>query len=325
MNTDHNDYFIAIAENGTLSAAAKSLGITQPVLSRYLSKLEEELGAKLFISKKNIYRPTREGQIYLKGIRQIKALESQMLYDLDTVSDTHHEIVHLGVSPFHGAVELAYLYPRLMSEHPEIELQVSSHMGPDLFKQLKSGSITIMSSMVTEDFSDPEISVATLARSELFLAVPGFHSLAPLGGNIASPTELKPELCPFLSELPFIYLDSTTTIGKCIENIINRLELPIKSFSRTPNTMTMLAMMETGTYCGFLRSENAKQFPHFSFFRIPRCPALFSAMMFMKDHELTFGERLIYSLQLQRIKQESDDDIYVNETGRKILGGSKIL
>lgn len=44
MNTKHLAYLSAIAESGSLSAAARKLKISQPVLSRYLAKTEQELG-----------------------------------------------------------------------------------------------------------------------------------------------------------------------------------------------------------------------------------------------------------------------------------------
>ena len=42
-------YFIAIAEEGSISKAAEKLMITQPTLSRQLKDLEQELGEPLFI------------------------------------------------------------------------------------------------------------------------------------------------------------------------------------------------------------------------------------------------------------------------------------
>ena len=65
MNTLHYDYFIAIAENKTLSQAARTLHVSQSVLSRYLKNLEEETGIRLFLTSSGCYTLTQAGQIHL--------------------------------------------------------------------------------------------------------------------------------------------------------------------------------------------------------------------------------------------------------------------
>ena len=59
MNTLHYDYFIAIAENKTLSQAARTLHVSQSVLSRYLKKLEEGTAIPLFLTTYCCYNLTQ--------------------------------------------------------------------------------------------------------------------------------------------------------------------------------------------------------------------------------------------------------------------------
>lgn len=55
MTLKQLEYFLAIAENGSITKAANSLRISQPPLSLQLKGLEEELGCQLFIrDKKNM-------------------------------------------------------------------------------------------------------------------------------------------------------------------------------------------------------------------------------------------------------------------------------
>ena len=48
MNLNCYQYVISIAENASISKAAKELFITQPALTKYLNKLEADLGVRLF-------------------------------------------------------------------------------------------------------------------------------------------------------------------------------------------------------------------------------------------------------------------------------------
>ena len=64
MQIKNMSYIIALAEAGTLSAAGKQLGISQPTLSVFLSNLEQELGIDLFLRDKKKLIPTPAGRIW---------------------------------------------------------------------------------------------------------------------------------------------------------------------------------------------------------------------------------------------------------------------
>ena len=49
MNLDQLPYFVAIASYGSLSAASRQLGVSQPALSSYLAELEKNYGMPLFL------------------------------------------------------------------------------------------------------------------------------------------------------------------------------------------------------------------------------------------------------------------------------------
>ena len=59
------EYFIAIAEHHNLTRAAEALYVSQPTLTKYLHKLEKELGGKVFRRNGYQYDLTFLGQRYL--------------------------------------------------------------------------------------------------------------------------------------------------------------------------------------------------------------------------------------------------------------------
>ncbi len=65
-------YFVAIAEEGTITNAAKHLHMAQPPLSRQLKMMEEELGITLFErNKKKKVTLTPQGELFLKKAKEV--------------------------------------------------------------------------------------------------------------------------------------------------------------------------------------------------------------------------------------------------------------
>ena len=66
MDTDSFKYVIAIAEEKSISAAARKLYITQPALTKHINKLEKRLGTELFERNSSPVTITAAGEIFLE-------------------------------------------------------------------------------------------------------------------------------------------------------------------------------------------------------------------------------------------------------------------
>ncbi|WP_017472124.1 LysR family transcriptional regulator [Amphibacillus jilinensis] len=128
MNIKQLQYFIAVAENGTISAAAKKLGISQPPLSVQLKQLEDSLHVQLFERGARKVKLTEAGKILYKRANSIVALSRMTIHELDHFQNNQSGTLRIGTISSVGAS----LYHN--------RLQVFNRMYPDLTYDLHEGN-----------------------------------------------------------------------------------------------------------------------------------------------------------------------------------------
>ena len=78
MNLKPFQYALVLAQAGSFSKAAEELGISQPSLSQYIKKAEQQAGVVLFDRTNNNVRPTDAGLVYLEIGRKALTLAHEM-------------------------------------------------------------------------------------------------------------------------------------------------------------------------------------------------------------------------------------------------------
>lgn len=113
---------IAISREGSLSRAAKSLGISQPTVGRYLSRLEERLGAKLFDRFNSGLFPTPTGQVVINSAIRLEQEIQTLNLRVNSAEDA--EVGEVRVSlPLHIMPHgLAKDIGQFTRKHPQINL-----------------------------------------------------------------------------------------------------------------------------------------------------------------------------------------------------------
>ncbi|MFN3202724.1 MAG: LysR family transcriptional regulator [Bradymonadia bacterium] len=71
MSLHQIEYFVAIAEEGSLRGAAERLHVSQPPLTRHLRALEDELGTPLFERTSKGVTLLPEGEVFLRHARRV--------------------------------------------------------------------------------------------------------------------------------------------------------------------------------------------------------------------------------------------------------------
>lgn len=125
MNADWNDYrvFLAIARHGTLSEAARRLGLSQPTMGRRLQMLEEALARPLFQRTADGYVLTNEGQSVLANIEQMEEQATAVERKLAGESELEG-LVRVSTTEWFGAHLLAPILAGVRIDYPCLAIEL---------------------------------------------------------------------------------------------------------------------------------------------------------------------------------------------------------
>ena len=82
MNTNTLEYMVAIAREKSITLAAEKLYLSQPVLSKHLRNVEQELGTPIFLRQHSGVELTDAGRIFINNAKLILHLKTELEDDL---------------------------------------------------------------------------------------------------------------------------------------------------------------------------------------------------------------------------------------------------
>lgn len=118
--------FLVTAEEGSLSAAARALGLTQPTLGRQVAALEEELGVALFDRAGGGLRLTPSGLEMMEHARQMGRAAAGLSRVATGQSQSVEGQVSITASEIISAFDLPPIVADLRRKHPGIQIDVVS-------------------------------------------------------------------------------------------------------------------------------------------------------------------------------------------------------
>lgn len=127
---NHARAFLVTAEEGTLSAAAVALGLTQPTLGRQVAMLEKALGVTLFERVGRGLQLTESGVELLKQVRHMGDAAGQVWLAANGRAEQIEGSVCLSASEIHAAYLLPPLIAKLRLLHPGIVVELVASNAP---------------------------------------------------------------------------------------------------------------------------------------------------------------------------------------------------
>lgn len=176
MELKEIQYILAIAKNGSLTAAAQSLYLTQPALSKFLKNLERQVGAPLFSRIGNALVPTLVGERYISYAHKIAGLQNDWRAECADLCGEKRGRLSIAIPLMRGSCLIPDILEKFYQKYPQVDviLQEESH---SVEKHLAS-SREIDFVIYNDTSPNPALIHEELGREEIVLVMRRGHPLS---------------------------------------------------------------------------------------------------------------------------------------------------
>jgi DNA-binding transcriptional LysR family regulator len=177
MNLDHVRSFLEVIKRGSLSEAARALGISQPAVSNQIKGLERELGTELLIrGERGVVSLTAAGEVFLAFAEQVVAAHEEMLQRLDHLKEKVSGELVIAASTTPGEFVLPQLLSDFKARYPQVEAKVTIADTVDVVEKVLARECDI--GFIGAAIERPHLTLVPLIKDEIVLAVYPDHPFA---------------------------------------------------------------------------------------------------------------------------------------------------
>jgi len=180
MRLNHIRDFMAVVEAGSLRAAARSLALSQPALTKSLRQLETELGAVLLTRGVRGARPTEIGRAFLARARAVTVELQRAREEVDQLRGGRTGRLAIGSAPGPALGLLPAALPRLRERWREAAISIQDVSPAEVLPALREGRLDFALSVPIGPLSTPgpECTVESLYRNAARIIARRGHPLA---------------------------------------------------------------------------------------------------------------------------------------------------
>ena len=227
-------YFVAVAETGGFSRAAKRCSVAQPSLSQQIIKLEQELDQQLFDRLGRTVTLTEAGQLLLPRARAILAEVQGIERRLSQEIEAGYGHLAVGFIPTIAPFLLPNVIKRFAAGYPQAELSVYEDFTDTLVKHIVEGKLDI--GIMSLPLSNKLIATQEICTEQLLVASSPQQDF--LGRTTLKTKELE--------EFPFIALNEIHCLGEQVQSFCYQQDVNLDIVCYTSQLSTVQSCIALG-------------------------------------------------------------------------------
>lgn len=245
--------FVTVISEGSMTAAADKLFLTQPAVSQQIRNLEEELGVELLVRGVRQIKATPQGEILYEHSRKILHHVQQAEIAIKSMGAELKGHVVLGTLNSLGLHLMSPIISRLLRHNPDLMVKVEYQKGEELIQNFRNGKLDVLILPECQrEFSinlDDSYEAKFLNKEEMWLVVSGKDSNVPQQVSVSELSDYP--IVQFTGEYPGF----DSKIKEKMTSASKKYNVVFES----SNVGTLKRVIETGIGLGFLPAHAVKK------------------------------------------------------------------
>jgi DNA-binding transcriptional LysR family regulator len=234
INARQLEVFRAVMRNGTLSAAAEALHVSQPAVSKVVRRFESQVGYPLFERLGGRLVPTAEAQLlYSNADRIFREIEALKAFS-DRIRDKRLGFLRIGASGPPTFALLPLAIERFRRRNPEVDLQIQTLSADDVGERLIAGEIDLGMTMAAMNL--PQIRWEVLGTTEIV-------AVMSEGSTLQQKSEIWP---PDLSTEVLVSYGSKPPIGQLLDSAFRECGLARRAQIEITLSISAMPLVQRG-------------------------------------------------------------------------------
>jgi DNA-binding transcriptional LysR family regulator len=233
VSLDQLKAFVAVVEQGSLTAAARTLNLSQPAVTHQLHELEQRFNVALIERLGKRAYLTQAGEKLIEHARQLLEEDARTQTAMRRFGDGWLGRVRIGTS----MTVLTYLLPpilrQLKTDHPQLEINLKAGLTSSTLQMLRSNALDL--GLCALPIDDPAFEVVPLFHDELVALVPAAFGPVP---KKATPA--------FLSRCPLILGNAESALRRTVTEWLARAGPPPKPVMEFDNVEAIRSVVAVG-------------------------------------------------------------------------------
>lgn len=220
MNDKNLQYFLTVAEEHSISTAARKLYITQPSLSQAIKRMEASIGAPLFKRTTNGLQLTNIGEQFYATALQTEKLWQKFSLSITAPDELREGTLSFGITIQFGLKVLSDILIRFNQKFPKVNCDVHDQSHLLLEKNLLNGNLDLAITHIQQHQEHPSLFYDCFFRDSFVIITSCESKFASIPGLIHNKTDGSEIDIRKLKNEKFIYPKKENQARRIIDSIL---------------------------------------------------------------------------------------------------------